>query len=370
MAKDKDDETVLVEDEGVVTVELPEDGTAEKDDEGKEEEEVVEAKPEPKPAKKAVPRVRLKEAADPVVEDATAALTESLKKSEAATTAALATAEAERRRREEADSRAATAEAERLAATDAAANSQITLVTTNLDNAERELGLQEAELTRAMEAGEFAKVASVQIKVSKLAATIDRLTAQKAELESAPKRTATTEGRVEAKPTINTSAFENYLAQFSPASQAWIRAHPECAPVSVGGEAQANAKMMAGHYDAVAKGFAPNTPDYFRVIEERIGARAPISKAAEIEEAVVEEKEEKKPAVPARKAAPSAPPSREPASASAGISRGTRQVILSKEQQEAAKISFPHLQPKDAFAQYARNLVELESEGKMGRLTH
>jgi hypothetical protein len=35
-----------------------------------------------------------------------------------------------------------------------------------------------------------------------------------------------------------------------------------------------------------------------------------------------------------------------------------------------AKVSFPHLPEQQAYGQYARNLIELEAEGKLGRLTH
>jgi hypothetical protein len=40
------------------------------------------------------------------------------------------------------------------------------------------------------------------------------------------------------------------------------------------------------------------------------------------------------------------------------------------DQQEMAKASWPHLPPQEAFGLYARNLLELEAEGKMGRTTH
>jgi hypothetical protein len=33
-------------------------------------------------------------------------------------------------------------------------------------------------------------------------------------------------------------------------------------------------------------------------------------------------------------------------------------------------MAFPHLPESQAYGQYARNLVELEAEGKIGRLTH
>jgi hypothetical protein len=57
-----------------------------------------------------------------------------------------------------------------------------------------------------------------------------------------------------------------------------------------------------------------------------------------------------------------------------------RTVNLSKEQMEVARFSYPHLEKKDAaddrtrwqqaYTAYARSLVELEADNKIGRLTH
>lgn len=367
------EETVEVADEGVVTVDVidkPE--LAEEGKEGVVVEATSEAKPEPR--KKGVPRVRLKqdvEAKASPAEEATAALTQAVKTADDARKAAEATALAERRRADDATRLTQQREQELRTAQEVTEFRELALLTTGIENATRELAAYQDEMQRALEAGEFAKVTATQVKMAKAASALDRFEATKADYE-AGNRKPTTEGRVEA-PQQQVSAFERYVGSFAPQAQAWLRQHPECVPANVGGNAVSNAKMMKGHYAALEQGLEPNTPDYFRVIEETAGYRMPVSAAAKTTEAGDETDDEVEAEVakpkPKFKAQPSAPVSRDPLSAN-GASRTTRSVTLSKEQQDAAKISFPQLGPKEAFAQYARNLLELEAEGKMGRFTH
>lgn len=165
---------------------------------------------------------------------------------------------------------------------------------------------------------------------------------------------------------------EQYIAggNFKPVAQDWLRAHPEYIPPEFGGNAEKNAAMMEGHYAATRQRLALNSPEYFRVIEEHIGERTPVSVAADTKKAgdggAVQEQQRQQ--TQQRKPLPSAPPSRD--QAVSGAPRGKRSVKLNADQQEAAKISFPHLTDKEAFSQYATNLVALEAEGKMGRTSH
>lgn len=290
------------------------------------------------------------------------------KTQEDARRAAEATAANERSLREQAQREALQAQQTAEQFRERADNSELTIIENGINSAIRELEAQEAEYVRAAEAGEFAKMGSIQTKISKAAAALDRLETQKASYT--PGATKTTEGRVEAQPVVNTSAMDRYLSQFAPAAQTWLRQHPDCAPAEVGGSSTKNSKMMAGHYAALAQNIQPNTTEYFKVIEDHIGdqqttqvAQTGItSKAAEIQ--VAGEQPQPKP----KHVATAAPVSRDPPNSNAP--RNVREVRLTKEQQEMAKVSFPHLPEAQAYGQYARNLIELESEGKIGRLTH
>jgi hypothetical protein len=252
------------------------------------------------------------------------------------------------------------------------AQREMALITQGIESATGQLESLEEELARLNEAGEFAKAAKVQTKISRTAAQLDRLESEKASFEAniGQRRTPTHEGAVTRQETATPqAAFDQYLSGFVPAAANWIRNHPECAPPQVGGSSQSHAKMMAGHYDALAQNVELNSPDYFRIIEEHTGHRqkaAPEGGDRNNNNNANNNNQQRQPTQ--RKPLPSAPPTREvPGSNTPGR---TRQVRLSKEQQEAALLSFPHMKPQEALAAYARNLVELEAEGKMNRTSH
>lgn len=306
------------------------------------------------------------------VDEAAAALTRSLATAEAERTAALETAAAERRRADAASQTLTAREQELAGYRETVESQELSIITTGLDTATRDMATAKAELRAAHEAGDFDKVADAQEKLAIAAADRGRLQDAKATFEAnLGKKPATTEGRVEAQPAAP-SAFEQYVAGFTPAAQAWLRAHPECVPAQVGGNAKKNAAMMKGHYAAIEDGLTPNSAEYFQKIEETAGYRQPVSAAANITLVGGDEGPTAEPAPkpkPQQRAQPAAPVSRDPPAAN-GQPRTTRSVTLTRDQQEAAKISFPQLSTKDANAMYARNLVELEAEGKLGRLTH
>ena len=364
------DATVELAEEGIVTVDVsdnPDLANADKEtasEEATKEAAELEAKPEKK-------NVRLKEAESKLnaVEEATAALSQQVKVAEDARKAAEATAQNERRRAEEAARQAAQHEAAARQAQQQVESGEVALLNTGIENATRELSTYQDELQRALEAGEFQKVAEVQVKMSKAAATLGQLEASKSYYEANSRRAPTTEGRVEATQQQEVPPFERYVAGFAPVAQTWLRQHPECVPAQLGGDARKNAAMMKGHFAALEQSIPEGTPEYFRVIEEMVGYRAPVSATANTT-AADDEAEDAAPKSKQKKALPSAPVSREPPNAQGQVSRTTRSVTLTKEQQDAAKMSWPNLAPQQAFANYARNLLELEAEGKMGRLTH
>lgn len=370
----KEDTEVILADDDVVEVDVsdnPELATetaaakaaADTEAEGKEPKKTIERK-------KVAPEVI--SAVDPGAADPAVALKEAttrFEQAEAARKAAEATAQAERQQRQQAEALAARREQEALSAREQVEQHELAIIEGGIETAKRELEACEEEYGRAAEAGEFAKMAKIQTRQSQAAAKLDRLTDSKDRFEAGERKTPTHEGRVEPVQQAQVSPFEQYLANsgFEPAAQSWLRQHPECAPPQAGGNPQSNAKMMAGHYAAIAANIPVNSTQYFEAIEEHAGYRQPVSTAATV---TTTEEVRQQPPKPQRAPQVSAPASREPPSATTGIPRSTRSVTLSKDQQEAAKISFPNLEPSKAFAQYARNLIELEAEGKMGRLTH
>jgi myosin heavy subunit len=288
------------------------------------------------------------------------------KTQEEARRAAEATAANERSMREQAQREAA--EAQRIANQhkERAENSELAVIDNGIAAATQQVESLQEEFTRAAEAGEFAKMGQIQTKISKAAAALDRLENAKSTFEV--RQTQTTEGAVTA-PTIQQSPFEKYLSGFSPTAQNWLRQHPDCAPAAVGGSQSKNSLMMAGHYAALAKNLQEGTTEYFKEIENHIAP--PVQEAIPTVQSGVTSKAAEVVAAgetPRKAAVPSAPVSRD--STNVGAPRNVREVRLTKDQQEMAKVSFPHLPESQAYGQYARNLIELEAEGKIGRMTH
>ena len=373
------DATIEIDDESTVTVDVSDKPELLKV-EGVDTDDKAVTDQEPKPTPKTIAKTA-QQKPTPQTDEASVALTQAIQKAtseETARKAAEATAMSERQQREAAQRQAQQHQAEAATYKEQAEDLALASINSGIEGATREIAAYEAEVTRLFEAGEFAKAAAVNTKIAKASATLDRLEDAKANYEGGTTKKPTTEGRVEPQPQ-QLPPFEQYVSQMSPLAQTWLRAHPECVPASFGGNSTANAKMMRGHYAAIEAGYATadgsvtDKDNYFRVIEETAGYRAPVSAATVTKQAGEDEDvAEVKPVVkPKPKVAqPSAPVSREPPTAAGQVNRATRSVTLTREQQEAAKISFPQLKPQEAFAQYARNLLELESEGKMGRLTH
>jgi hypothetical protein len=377
MADAKTDTTIVVEDEGLVTVELPADLTLD-DDEGGEPLTLKDLKDaaaggavvEPKTPRETVQRQPKKSAVD----EASEALTASLDRERKARIASDQTAAAERQRADEA-TRIANETAEQNRQLQERANSSdLATVTTAIDSAKAELVAAKAAFIAAHDAGDASKMADAQERMGNASAEIKFNTAKKGELETAATRTKPTghEGRVEAKP--SGTPFERYVAPFSPKAQAWLRNHPDCVPAAVGGDGTKNSKMMAGHYDALANGLTEGSDEYFKKIEEHIGESDPVSAAAQTK--LAGETVPKTPAPRQRQAQPSAPPSRD-APGPDGGAPVSRTVRLTPEQQEAALFSYPQNRgeedvawKKRALGTYAREYIAAKSEGRIGRLSH
>jgi len=286
------------------------------------------------------------------------------KQQEDARKAAEATAAAERQRADAAESARQQALKQAEEHQERANSSEISLVESRIASATNELAALQDAFEKAAEAGEFKTMGELQTKISKAAASLDRHEAMKADLEARPRQSAV-EGAVTAPDNI--SAVEKHLRGYGPAAQNFMRQHLDCLPPELGGNATKHSMLMAGHWAAKGKGLQEGSEQYFKEIEQYINppvappavtTAAPTSRAAET--------------VPARTSPPpAAPVSREPPDASGQPApRSPREVRLTREQQEMAKLSFPHLPEAQAYGQYARNLLELQEEGKIGRVTH
>jgi hypothetical protein len=190
----------------------------------------------------------------------------------------------ERRRAEEAQRRER--EAERRARTnienarrevDSAKTESIDAQRTAIDNAmvaaKSAADSAEAEYAAAFERGDAKAAAAAQRKMAQAESQLVQLEAGKSALEQAPAaKPARAEGNddraprgAEAAP-ANADPVEAYIRQFSPESQKWLRAHPEC----VTNRAK-NLLVMVADEEAVENGLKRDTPEYFTYIDRRMG---------------------------------------------------------------------------------------------------
>ena len=363
MAGEDDTIAVQVDDLDTVQVAVEDDNSTAKT----EEQKVVEAKDKTRTRTK-----RVSPDASPAIPDGPSpdqALAEAqafAKQQEDARKAAEQTAIAERQRADAAEAARQRAVKESEEHQERANNSQLTLVESRIASAQNEITALQDSFERAAEAGEFKKMGELQTKLARAAAALDRHEALKADLEANPPQN-TTEGAVTAS---TGSPAEQHLAQYAPAAQSWLRQHMDCLPPQFGGDSTKHSNMMKGHYSALAKGYATNSEPYFKEIEANINSAAAIEPATQ-QTAISKAADVQPAAAPRAAPAPAAPPSRDaPLASGQAPQRSSREVRLTKDQQEMAKLSFPHLKDAEAFGLYARNLLELEAEGKIGRLTH
>ena len=375
------DTEVEVPDEGIVTIDVAGDPgdpttkapveTGEKGSQ-KTDTEVVVATKEKEPRKRKAQESEAAEALNNAIKVAEEERENQRKRAEAAE----ATAAAERAKAVEAQRVAEQHAEEAKGYREQAEQGEIAAINAAIDGANKRVASAKLEYRRAKEAAEFDKESDAAEEMADAKADLKLAMQRKAELENGAVRQKAHEGRVEAPQRQNTSAFEQYVGNMSPRSQSWLRAHPDCAPGAVGGNQTKNDKMMAGHYAAKAKGYAPDTEEYFNEIELSLGLRQPATVPAPTSVASDVEPAGERRTRPAP--APAAPPSREPPSASGQPAPRTSQTVrLSAQQQEAAQISFPQNRGEDeqawkrrAYASYAYNLVQLESEGRLGRTSH
>lgn len=372
---DKDSLEIEVEDDSVVTLEDAS-VVSTGDITEPEDNSVVEVKDPKKPRVRQTKNelVEITEASKKAVQDAQ----EALKSAEAARQAAEQQAASERQRALEYQRLSQQREEEVKSTYESQIQDrEFALITNGIEAANRELEASRLEQQRAYEAGEFAQATAAGARMAKAAAALDRYETAKVNHENRPKQPIKPDQHPQVR---TTSTIDDYLSTVPGVrAQSWLRLHPECVPPEFGGNAQSNAKVMQGHYAAIAKGVTQGSDDYFKTLEEHIGYRtAAISSAAAITPA--EEEDEVQPArrTAPRQAIPSAPVSRENNPGGNITTTGsTTSVRLTPAQQEIALISFTPKQGEDdavykkrAFSAYAAELVSATREGKIGRLTH
>lgn len=229
------------------------------------------------PAKPA-PKAKAKASGD--VDGGIAAL-----KRENADLAAQRNAEAEARRKAEAEAEKAKSEVK---------STQETAINSALAAAKTEADTLQAQITAALESGEYKQAGEIQRKLARAEATILRYEDAKAEIE-AQKKMAPAERPA---PKQHVDPFEDYVSKLTPRAQSWMREHKEYAT-----DAKLNKKLIAAHHVAVAEDHTPDSAAYFERIEEYLGLREEVGDD-DGEEPAVEERRAPRHSAPVTRDAP------------------------------------------------------------------
>lgn len=153
---------------------------------------------------------------------------------------------------------------------------EATAFSASYDSVVNALGLAQQEADKlaseqeaAMSEGDFKKAAELNVKIGRQTARVVQLEDGKAALD-AQRQARAAEPAPKPQPQQRTEddAREAYLAQQSPKTGAWMRAHP-----AYFDDTNLQQKVIAGHYLAVDKGIAPESDDYFKFVEEHAGLR-------------------------------------------------------------------------------------------------
>ena len=175
--------------------------------------------------------------------------------------------EASKKAREEAQRRAQILEAEVAEANRRASESDLSTITTALEQAQSEIDQAKKDIRAAKDAGD----GDAEIDA------IDRLTTAKSTYLRLDESKADAESRKKAPPRQRQAPdpVEAYVQGRTEPTANWLRAHQEFIT-----DARKNHKLTAAHYDAVGEGLVPDSQAYFDHVEQylKIGTaeKAPI----------------------------------------------------------------------------------------------
>ncbi len=248
--------------------------------------------------------------------------------------------EAEKRAREDAERRAHEAHKQAQKAKVETKDANYNMIVNAIETVKGRSEALKSAYREAMNVGDFDKAAEVQEAMAVNAHQLSELKkgerAIKDQLKEAEER-----AKVEPVAPPRGDMVDQIASQVSQRSADWLRENREILP-----DERAVRKMFRAHEDAIDGGIAPDTDDYFRFIEGRLGKRQEPAKPPEspMSEAAAPKKSVPPPPAPVTRSTPRP-----------GVVR------LTRDQAETARALGM------TEAEYAKNMVALQREGKLGR---
>ena len=228
--------------------------------------------------------------------------------------------EKEREARVMAENRAVAAEQRVYAAYGEVSDSNIHLVASAIDSVKRDQDLLKAHLRDAMAVGDFDRAATIQSSMTANFNKLNQLESGFEEMKNAPKPLPPAPPKLTGKDLV-----DDLIGRVTPKSADWLRQNKKHLP-----DDRAIRVMARAHEDAVDYGMTPESEEYFRFVENRLGINNK-QPTLEYNDAMSDSAK----VTQKRGSPPSAPVSRQPA----GSPPRSGVVQLTREEVEAARIS-------------------------------
>ena len=262
-------------------------------------------------------------------------------------------AEAERQARKQAEEYARQQTQQVQYASTQVQDSNLKIIENAIQTTEANAAYAERAYADAMASGDYAAASKAQRALAQAEAHLLQLENGRQRLQEQLQELS--EGSVQAprmpsfEPQLPNDPVEMYASKLAPKSAQWLREHPE-AVNKIG-------KLTRAHEDAIEDGIAPESADYFRFIESRLGYS---NYEPEPEPAYEAPRSQPAP----KKSMMSAPVSSSQ-SYTTSRSAAPNTMTLSPSEVEVALLMEPELPRDKAIESYARNKATLIKQGKL-----
>lgn len=231
-------------------------------------------------------------------------------------------------------------------------DSNLKIILNAIDATEQAAASAERDYAEAMAAQDFALAARAQRAIAQAESHLLQLQNGRQRLEESLQQPA--EGSIYAppvpsfEPQIPQDPVEMYAEKLAPRSAQWLRSHPEAV--------QKIGRLTRAHQDALEDGLEPESDNYFRYIESRLGYD---------DSPRQESRSSEQPAQTPRRSIASAPVTSSASSLSSRSSGNSNTMVLSPAEVEMAILAEPEMPRDRAIESYARNKAYLIKQGKL-----
>lgn len=234
-------------------------------------------------------------------------------------------------------------------------DSNLKIILNAIDATEQAASNAEREYAAAMARQDYNSAAKAQRMIAQAESHLLQLQNGRQRLEETLQQPV--EGSVYAQqvpsfePMIPQDPVEMYASQLAPKSAEWLRSHPEAIDKIP--------RLTRAHQDAMEDGIAPESKEYFRYIESRLGLGENEPAEREYVPQRVEQTQQ------SRRAMASAPVTSNASVMSSRSSGNGNTMTLNPQEVEVALLMEPEMSRDKAIEAYARNKAQLIKQGKL-----